>query len=121
MQAPRVCPFQTAEYTILIQQVDANETVEIGPIQYSYQSPFIIEILVNSSLELDSEYLITATFSSLVASTVSLTNATVCKFTSNLCQCIVNQCIVHPKPIRSPTLSHYYRAHMKCPSPFFNW
>jgi len=97
MQAPRVCPFQTAQYTILIEQVDANETIEIGPVPYSYQSPFTIEILVNASLELDSEYLITATFSSVVGSTVSLPNATVCKFTSNLCQCIVDQCIVHPQ------------------------
>jgi len=97
MQAPHVCPFQTAEYTILIEQVDTNETIKIGPVPYSYQSPFKIEILVNTSLELDSEYLITAMFSSVVGSTVSLPNATVCKFTSNLWPCVVDQCIVHPQ------------------------
>ena len=112
MQAPRVCPFQTAEYTILIEQVDANETIKIGPVPYSYQSPFTIEILVNTSLELDSEYLITAMFSSLVSGTVSLPNATVCKFTSNLCQSIVDQCIVHPQaPLGAPP-SHITAEHI---------
>ena len=82
MQAPHVCPFQTAQYTISIEQVDANETIEIGPIPYSYQSLFTIEILVNTSLELDSEYLITAMFSSVVGCTVSPPNATVCEFIS---------------------------------------
>jgi len=80
---PYVCPFQTANFTILIEGVGTNDSINIGPVPYSYQPSFMIEIWVNSSLELDSEYSITATFSSLASSNVSLPNVTVCKFTSS--------------------------------------
>ena len=93
-QAPRVCPFQTANYTILMDRVGTNETITIGPTPYYYRPSSTIEIWVNSSLVVNEEYSITAVFSSLAGS-VSLPNVTVCKFTATICQCIIHHCVSH--------------------------
>ena len=74
-QPPYVCPFQTADYTIEVQENGTNETFTQGPVRYSpatMREP--VSLRVPAPLVVNREYVLTVTASTIAGSSSFISN-----------------------------------------------
>ena len=76
-QPPYVCPFQTADYTIEVQQNGTNETFTHGPVNYSPATMReMVSLRVPAQLVVNTEYVLHVTASTLAGRKSFTTNFT---------------------------------------------
>ena len=74
-QPPYVCPFQTADYTIEVQQNGTNKTFTHGPVNYSPATMReMVSLRVPAQLVVNTEYVLRVTASTLAGNMSFTTN-----------------------------------------------
>ena len=74
-QPPYVCPFQTADYTIEVQQNGTNKTFTHGPVNYSPATMReMVSLRVSAQLVVNTEYVLRVTASTIAGNMSFTTN-----------------------------------------------